>query len=107
MQGVHGAGGSLRAGDGGRGPHVFRHISLDEFTPHYVDGTTESEHEAKAEREGEEEEGEEEPQYFTYPCRCSGQFVISVEQLEEGVEVVGCEGCGEWVRVGYEVVEDV
>lgn len=87
MQGVHETGGSLKAGSGGRGPHVFRHISLDEFTPHYVDSTAGNEHEEKA--EGKEEEEEEEPQYFTYPCRCSGQFVISLEQLEEGVEVVG------------------
>ena len=22
------------------------------------------------------------------------------------MDVIGCGGCGEWVRVGYEVVED-
>jgi hypothetical protein len=44
--------------------------------------------------------------YYTHPCRCSGTFVITESQLEEGVDIVGCEGCGEWVGVGYEVVED-
>ncbi|KAJ9103088.1 hypothetical protein QFC21_002510 [Naganishia friedmannii] len=44
--------------------------------------------------------------YYTHPCRCSGTFVISESQLEEGVDIVGCEGCGEWVGVGYEMVED-
>lgn len=43
--------------------------------------------------------------YYTHPCRCSGQYRISVEELEQGVDVVGCEGCGEWVGVGYEVVD--
>ena len=31
--------------------------------------------------------------------------MITHEELEAGVDVVGCGGCGEWVRVGYEVVE--
>ena len=61
-------------------PHVTQHLSLSDFTPH---------------------EG-----YFTYPCRCSGDFVITHENLEAGVEVVGCGGCGEWVGVGYEIVEE-
>jgi hypothetical protein len=44
--------------------------------------------------------------HYTYPCRCGGDFVITHAQLEDGVEVIGCGGCGEWVGVGYEVVED-
>jgi diphthamide biosynthesis protein 4 len=44
--------------------------------------------------------------YYTHPCRCSGLYKITFHELEEGVDVVGCEGCGEWVGVGYEVIED-
>lgn len=44
--------------------------------------------------------------YWTYPCRCSSQFRIVLEELEEGVEVVGCEGCSERCRVEYEVLEE-
>lgn len=29
-----------------------------------------------------------------------------LEELEEGVEVVGCEGCSERCRVEYEVLEE-
>ncbi|WVQ74547.1 hypothetical protein IAR50_004148 [Cryptococcus sp. DSM 104548] len=79
------------------GPHVFRHISLDEFEPCYASTMF-----AKAE----EIEDEEEPTHFVHPCRCGGEFLITTDQLEQGVDVVGCEGCGEWVRVGYEVVEE-
>ncbi len=32
--------------------------------------------------------------------------MITHQDLEEGVEVVGCGGCGEWVRVGYEAIEE-
>ena len=44
--------------------------------------------------------------YYTHPCRCSGVYTITERELEAGVDVVGCEGCGEWVGVGYEVVDD-
>jgi diphthamide biosynthesis protein 4 len=50
--------------------------------------------------------GQDEPERYTYSCRCSGEFVITLKDLEEGIEVVGCGGCGEWVRVDYEVVEE-
>ena len=49
---------------------------------------------------------EEIAEWYSHPCRCSGEFVITHQDLEDGVDVVGCQGCGEWVRVGYEVVED-
>ncbi|OCF60169.1 hypothetical protein L486_02849 [Kwoniella mangroviensis CBS 10435] len=83
------------------GPHIFRNISLDEFTPHH----TSQDDREKGENEDEDED-DQQPEYFTYPCRCSSEFKITLEQLEENVEVVGCEGCGEWIRVGYEVVEE-
>ncbi|WVO15985.1 hypothetical protein L204_103650 [Cryptococcus depauperatus] len=84
------------------GPHITQHLSLDVFTPQYIlHGATHD----TGEDGGMETMVEGEPTHFTYPCRCSGAFVITMEQLEEGVEVVGCEGCGEWVRVLYQVVE--
>ena len=66
---------------------AFAHsISLDLFTAHST-------------LEGDVE-------YWTYPCRCSSQFRVTLEELEKGVEVVGCEGCSERCRVEYEVVEE-
>lgn len=111
-------------------PHIFREISLELFTPHY--GTSKShladfkqEQEVgmpvsngqsdcpklkkESEPRGKQEEGPgegDEPTYYSYPCRCSASFIITFDQLEQGVNVIGCEGCGEWIRVGYEVVED-
>ncbi|WVQ94129.1 hypothetical protein IAU59_001207 [Kwoniella sp. CBS 9459] len=51
-------------------------------------------------------DGDVDPLWWSYPCRCSSTFVITLEQLEEGVEVIGCEGCGEWIRVGYQAVDE-
>lgn len=51
-----------------------------------------------------DEEGE--PTHYTHPCRCSANLTITHTQLEEGVEVIGCDGCGDWIRVGYEVLEE-
>ncbi len=69
-------------------PHITQHISLSLFTPHFT------------------ERDEETPSYYTHPCRCSGVFLITPDDLEAGVDLVGCNGCGEWAGVGYEVVED-
>ena len=71
--------------DGDKQPHISHEISLSDFIPHPDDT---------------------EPSHYTRACRCSGQFCITLRDLEGGVEVVGCEGCGEWIRVAYEVVED-
>ncbi|GAA5948594.1 hypothetical protein JCM3765_004938 [Sporobolomyces pararoseus] len=79
---------------------AFAHsISLDLFTPHFPQSTTSPGQEV--------EEEEVEPEYYTYSCRCSSQFKITTRELEEGIEVVGCEGCSERCRVEYEeVVEE-
>ena len=85
------AGGNAHA-DGKQSPaerrarNPTRTISLDAFTYHPSGSSSES--------------------YYTHPCRCSGMFTITERELEDGVDIVGCEGCGEWVGVGYEVVED-
>jgi diphthamide biosynthesis protein 4 len=92
-------------------PHVSHNISLSAFTPHYrtseawvalaQDGS-----QARDDSQSKEENGDDEPIYYTHPCRCSSEFVITYQDLEDGIEVVGCGGCGEWVRVGYEVVDE-
>ncbi|KAK1921216.1 hypothetical protein DB88DRAFT_443485, partial [Papiliotrema laurentii] len=85
------------------GPHIFHEISLELFTPHYADDTSVP----NGGTTSQTADGlDPQPQWYSHPCRCSGEFVITHQDLEDGVEVVGCEGCGEWVRVGYEVVED-
>lgn len=74
-------------------------ISLEEFTFHPRPSSPDSSHRQDTEHG--------DPQgYYSHPCRCSGQYTISLHELEQGVDVVGCEGCGEWVGVGYEVVEE-
>ncbi|GAA6002838.1 uncharacterized protein JCM10292_001329 [Rhodotorula paludigena] len=73
-------------------------LSLDLFEPHFAP--------LKEQAGSEGGEDEDEPAYYTHPCRCSSQFRISRGQLEDGVEVVTCEGCSERCRVEYDVVEE-
>jgi hypothetical protein len=111
-------------------PHIFHHVSLSSFTPHhgsppvlghtqshYTDGIPTSTPSSKSPTEVGDGEAQvtdaaaidddnAEPTYYTLPCRCSCRFIITLDELEAGVDVIGCEGCGEWVRVGYEVIED-
>lgn len=87
-------------------PHISHHISLEDFTPHSLPRETENGGDQGPNGASESHDDFEEASYYTHPCRCSGEFVITHMDLEEGVEIVGCEGCGEWVRVGYEVVEE-
>jgi diphthamide biosynthesis protein 4 len=89
--------------------HPTRIISLEEFTPHY----NAHQHDIQSDSTNpihshglDVADMDQEPTYYTHPCRCSAQIVITTTQLEEGVDVVGCDGCGEWIGVGYEVVED-
>lgn len=77
-------------------PHVSYDISLSAFTPHYRNEN----------HSNYEVEEEEDPTYYSHPCRCSSEFIITHQDLEEGVDVVGCGGCGEWVRVGYQAVDE-
>ncbi|KAF6754217.1 hypothetical protein DFP72DRAFT_760141, partial [Ephemerocybe angulata] len=43
---------------------------------------------------------------WRYPCRCSGFYEISVDMMERGVHLVGCNSCSEVVWAGYELEED-
>lgn len=67
------------------GPRIREHVSLEAFTPH---------------------PSAEEPERFTLACRCGQEYVVTVDELEAGIDVVGCPGCGEYVGVDYEVVEE-
>lgn len=68
-----------------KGPRIREYVSLEEFTP-LPDA--------------------DEPDEFTLPCRCGQDYLVTVGELEDGVDVVGCPGCGEYIGVDYEVVED-
>ncbi|PWZ03330.1 alpha/beta-hydrolase [Testicularia cyperi] len=47
-------------------------------------------------------EGSEAGLTFTYPCRCGSSYVIGEAQIRGEVDVVGCGGCSEYVRVRYD-----
>ena len=82
---------------------AFAHsISLDLFTPHYLSRPEDDDLDDAPSRDYDDEDRE--PDYYTYPCRCSGQFKITLAELEASVSVVGCEGCRERCRVEYEEV---
>lgn len=90
-------------------PHVSYDISLSAFTPHYATRNQDRAGQALGNEEitrSADSEDNEEPLYYSHPCRCSSDFVITYQDLLDGVDVVGCGGCGEWVRVGYEAVSD-
>lgn len=74
-------------------PSYALSLDLSLFTPHFSISAEPS------------QDIDQDPSYYTHLCRCSGTFVISMEQLEEGMEVVQCDGCSERCRVEYEVLE--
>ncbi|KAF9274860.1 Diphthamide biosynthesis protein 4 [Mortierella alpina] len=43
---------------------------------------------------------------YSAPCRCSGEYVISEDELELGVDTVVCSTCSLIVRIHYEVESD-
>lgn len=70
-------------------PSTAFSIDLSLFTAHYSTRSPET---------GEEDEAV----YYTYPCRCSGTYVVTRGQLESGIEILNCDGCSERCRVEYE-----
>ncbi|KAJ3152815.1 DnaJ sub C member 24 [Geranomyces variabilis] len=42
---------------------------------------------------------------FSMPCRCGGSYVIREEELEDGVDIVGCSTCSLRIRVLYAEAE--
>ena len=65
-----------------RNQKYFNEISLDEFN--------------------EEDDG----QLYTYNCRCGEYYKITIDDLEQGLEIYYCSGCSESLRVLYEVAMD-
>ncbi|RUP45849.1 DNAJ heat shock N-terminal domain-containing protein [Jimgerdemannia flammicorona] len=43
---------------------------------------------------------------YSTPCRCSGRYVITEEDLEGGADTTGCDNCSLRVRVLYVVDEE-
>jgi hypothetical protein len=44
--------------------------------------------------------------YYTHECRCSSQLTITEEQLDQSIDIIECDGCGERVGVTYRAVSD-
>ncbi|KAL7420387.1 hypothetical protein Q5752_005357 [Cryptotrichosporon argae] len=86
------------------GPRLREHVSLSDFTPHY--GAPDAPSVARADTGTAPDMLEPEPTHYTLPCRCGHHYVITHAQLEEGVDVVGCDGCGEWIGVLYKAVDE-
>ncbi|KAF8933235.1 hypothetical protein EDD21DRAFT_405774 [Dissophora ornata] len=51
-------------------------------------------------------EFDEETGVYSSPCRCSGEYVVSEDELELGVDTVVCSTCSLIVRIHYEAAED-
>jgi diphthamide biosynthesis protein 4 len=51
-------------------------------------------------------EYEEQECVYSLMCRCSGYYVISENDLEQGNDVICCDNCSLRIRVLYDVVED-
>jgi len=44
---------------------------------------------------------------WRFGCRCGRDYVVKEKELEQGVHLIGCEGCSEVVYVGYEDEEEI
>ncbi|ORZ35190.1 hypothetical protein BCR44DRAFT_1434519 [Catenaria anguillulae PL171] len=45
-------------------------------------------------------------EWWTYPCRCEGEFRVDVADLEAGLTVFPCSGCTMRCRVVYYAIEE-
>ncbi|CAO3609272.1 unnamed protein product [Cunninghamella echinulata] len=43
---------------------------------------------------------------YSLKCRCSGIYYITEEELEDGIDIIGCDNCSLKIRVIYDVVDD-
>lgn len=59
-----------------------------------------------AEVDLDEMEYNEETTSFSLVCRCSGDYVITEDELEVGIDIVGCNNCSLRIRVLYDVIEE-
>ncbi|KAF9585468.1 Diphthamide biosynthesis protein 4 [Lunasporangiospora selenospora] len=51
-------------------------------------------------------EFDEEAGIYSFPCRCSGEYAISEDELELGIDTVTCSTCSLIVLIHYEVADD-
>ncbi|KAI9019233.1 DNAJ heat shock N-terminal domain-containing protein [Phycomyces nitens] len=51
-------------------------------------------------------EYDEESCTFSMECRCSGIYAIKEDEMELGIDVVGCDLCSLRIRVLYDAVEE-
>ena len=45
-------------------------------------------------------------QSYYYPCRCGHGYTVRESDLEQGKDVISCDGCSLLVKVTYDVVDD-
>lgn len=74
---------------------VHEEIDLDAFTEHIEPVSPNNDNNINDNNEHQERV------YFTYGCRCGGEFTITEEDMESGIGVVGCSSCSLLVRVLY------
>ncbi|KAI8320747.1 DnaJ-domain-containing protein [Martensiomyces pterosporus] len=43
---------------------------------------------------------------YSYPCRCSGNYIISEDDLEAGRDMAPCSDCSLKIRVLYEAADE-
>jgi hypothetical protein len=89
------------------GPPVATEIDLDECE-RFFEGEEEEDEEEDEEGEGDERDGDRQREgkktfFYSYPCRCGGQFVVAEGDLRADCceAVVPCDGCSSKVRVHY------
>ncbi|KAI9219733.1 DnaJ domain-containing protein [Blastocladiella britannica] len=73
-------------------PHMT--IDLDDMVAHALPPPSQ-------EQGQEQDDGEPEIAKWTYACRCGGEFIVEVADLEQGIEVFPCSGCTLRARVVY------
>lgn len=39
---------------------------------------------------------------FSYPCRCGSTYNMAEDQVHDRVQVIGCDGCSEFIHVRYD-----
>jgi diphthamide biosynthesis protein 4 len=43
---------------------------------------------------------------YSIPCRCSGNYIITEQDLEKGANITGCTNCSLKVHILYEVINE-
>ncbi|KAJ2826643.1 hypothetical protein FBU31_003393 [Coemansia sp. 'formosensis'] len=49
---------------------------------------------------------EEEEEGFSYPCRCSGRYIIKESDMEAGRDIAPCSDCSLKIQVLFDIVSD-